>query len=90
MQSTNKNLEGPKVWQHLWDEMKKQPFQWIETTQEMYYEMLCCVPPIRHKGTFFIVGEPSFHSAKGEALYAAFNKINGKFYAKYLTLLQSV
>jgi hypothetical protein len=86
MQNTNKNSEGPKVWQSLWNEMKKQPFQWVETTEEMYFEMLGCVPPIRHKGTFFMVGEPTRHNAKGEALYAAFNKTNGRFYAKYLTL----
>jgi hypothetical protein len=86
MQNTITNSEGPKVWQSLWNEMKNQPFQWVETTQEMYYEMLGCVPPIRQKGGFFMVGEPTSHNENGEALYAAFNKNNGRFYAKYLTL----
>jgi hypothetical protein len=80
------NKNTPKVWQELWNEMKNQPSQWVETTEEMYFEMLGCLPPIRQKGGFFMVGEPTRHNAKGEAVYAAFNETDGRFYAKYLTL----
>jgi hypothetical protein len=72
-------------WKELWDAMKANPDQWIETTESMATEMLGAVPPIGAWG-FFLVGEPNNHNEQGEAVYAGFRIVDGKHFARYLTV----
>jgi hypothetical protein len=79
---------APFEWAALWDEMKKNPAAWIETTEDMYWQMLECLPPREMNGGRFLVGEADSHNKKGEAVYASFRKHNGQFFAKYETIKQ--
>ena len=45
-------------WQPLWDAMDARPTEWIETTEQMWWDMLECVPPRAQAGSRFLVGEP--------------------------------
>ncbi len=51
-----------------------------ETTQDEYDYMLGVLPPARMTINGFLVGEPTDHNAKGEALYAMYYTHNGKCY----------
>lgn len=73
-------------WAELWDAMDSKPDQWHETTESMYYEMLCVLPPIKQIGDCFMVGEPLRHNEKGEAIYACFVRFGDRFKAKNLTI----
>jgi len=65
---------------NLWQE-------WQEETQEQWYQMLECVPPIRMKGHAFMVGECATHTQDG-AIYDAHIEIDGKYFWRP-ALLQS-
>lgn len=75
-------------WSQLWDAMKANPDAWIETTESMHWEQLCCMPPVRQEGSAFLVGEPANHNAKGESVYAGFVERNGRYFARYMTTRQ--
>ena len=77
----NQKLE----WQALWDAMDANPSEWIETTEEMYWQMLEVLPPEKMVGSNFMVGEPSRHNGKGEAVHACFTKFGDTYKAKNLT-----
>jgi len=76
-------------WQPLWDAMEKNPSEWIETTEKMYWEMLEVLPPIAQtRRGAFLVGEAVRDDEQGRAVYACFKKSGEQFYARNLTLEQ--
>ncbi len=74
-------------WQPLWDAMDANPDAWIPTTESMYWEMLCVLPPVAMRYDSFLVGEASRH-IKGEAVYACFCKTGDNYRARNLTVKQ--
>jgi hypothetical protein len=84
----NNAMRGPIVWDELWDAMKDTPSAWVETTEEMYWEMLEVVPPVRMDNRKFLVGEAHHDNEQGEAVYACFKKLGTRFFARYLTIAQ--
>lgn len=77
----------PLEWQPLWDAMDAAPAAWIPTTEQMYWDMLECVPPRAMAGGRFLVGEPQTHNAEGKAVYACFmERPSGQFFARYMTV----
>ena len=74
-----------KVWKELFDAMVAAPAEWIDTTGEMYYAMLEAVPPQDASFGMFLVGEPTRHNAKGEAVYACFRATLNGAQARYAT-----
>ena len=84
----NNAMRGPIVWTELWDAMKENPSAWVETTEEMYWEMLEVVPPVKMTGRHFLVGEAHHSNEQGEEVYACFKKSGTRFFARYLTISQ--
>ena len=60
------------------DQLKR---EWKQATQEVYYNMLGCVPPIRMAGNAFMVGECMTYSKDG-AIYDLFIEINKRYYRR--------
>jgi hypothetical protein len=60
------------------DQLKR---EWKQTTEEVYNNMLGCVPPIRMAGNAFMVGECMTYS-KGGAIYDLFIGINRRYYRR--------
>jgi hypothetical protein len=54
--------------------------EWVETTEERYYEMLGVLPPECWTSLGFLVGEPMDHDNHGRPRFSAFIKMDGKFY----------
>ena len=81
-------MNKPLEWAELWDAMDANPDAWIPTTEAMYWEMLEVLPPRKMVGENFLVGEPSRHNAKGEAVYSCFTKFGDTYKAKNLTVNQ--
>jgi len=79
---------GPLEWDDLWAAMKKDPEKWQLTTEHMYDEMLNCLPPRAWIRNAFLVGEPDHHNNEGFPVYACFSKMQGKCFARYLSLAQ--
>lgn len=75
-------------WDVLWLAMDQNPEAWIPTTESMYWDMLCVLPPKAMRGTTFLVGEPLRHNAKGEAVHACFTKFGNTYKARNLTVRQ--
>lgn len=75
----------PLEWSALWDAMKANQSDWIETTEEMNCDMLNCLPPRAGGNGRFLVGEPNNHNDQGEAVYACFVSRGDRYFAKYLT-----
>lgn len=74
-------------WQPLWDAMDANPDAWIPTTEHMYNEMLCVLPPRAWRGDAFLVGEPLRH-VNGESVHACFCKTGDSYRARNLTVRQ--
>jgi hypothetical protein len=79
-------MNTPLEWQPLWDAMEANPDNWIPTTSNMYWEMLCVLPPRKMVGEHFLVGEPLRHNSAGEAVYACFTKFGDTHKARNLTV----
>jgi hypothetical protein len=79
---------NPLVWGELWSAIKANPADWIETTKEMYWEMLGCVPPRAMAGGSFLVGEADNHNEQGESVHTCFRQQGAKYYAKNMTVAQ--
>lgn len=79
-------MNKPLVWAELWAAMDANPNQWIETTEEMYWEMLEVLPPRKMIGKSFMVGEPLRSNGKGESIHACFKKIGNTYRAKNMTV----
>lgn len=75
-------------WAALWAAIEASPAAWIETTEDMYWHMLECVPPRAMNGGRFLVGEASHSNGDGESVYASFMQHEGRYFAKYETLKQ--
>ena len=71
----------------LWAAMDANPEAWIQTTEEMANEMLCVLPPIGSWGRF-MVSEPVRDNSEGVAVYATFEIVGDKHWAKYMTMKQ--
>ena len=81
---SNKALE----WEALWAAMDATPDAWIPTTENMYWEMLGAVPPIKMLGTNFLVGEALRSNSQGEEVYSCFSKFGDTYKAKNLTVAE--
>lgn len=82
-------MTHPFAWSTLWAEMDAQPTEWIETTEDMYWDMLEALPPRAQAGNRFLVGEPKTHNAEGKAVHACFwKKADGRYFAKHMTVEQ--
>jgi len=56
------------------------PVEWVETTEENYWEALGCLPPAIMRSGAFCVGEPYDHHARtGEPRFQAYRR-SGYFY----------
>ena len=77
----------PLEWSDLWSAMDENPDAWIPTTESMYYERLCVLPPVSMRYGSFLVGEASRH-VNGEAVYACFCKTGDNYRARHLTVNQ--
>lgn len=75
----------PLEWAQLWAAMDSAPGSWIPTTENMYWEMLGCVPPAAMGNGGFLVGEAHHHNENGEAVYACFRQNGETFEACYMT-----
>ena len=70
--------------------MDANPTEWIETTEQMWWDMLECVPPrAQAGGGRFLVGEPQRHNAQGHAAHACFwARSDGRHFARYMTVAE--
>ena len=75
-------------WAALWAAMDALPDDWIRTTDNMYQNMLECVPPRAQAGARFLVGEAKTHNAEGKAVHACFKKDGDSYFAKHMTVEQ--
>lgn len=75
-------------WAPLWAAMKDQPEAWIPTTEDMYWQMLECLPPMAHARGAFLVGEAERHNEEGKAVHACFKQAGNEFFARYMTVEQ--
>ena len=82
------DLVSPPVWGELWDALQETPAKWVETTEEMYWEMLEALPPKRQDAQKFLVGEAHHTDAHGVDVHACFKEHNGRFFARYATLAE--
>jgi len=58
------------------------PITWTETTSEVFYDMLGCLPPAAMIGNGFLVGEPYDHDASnGKPRFDAFKEEDGKYWS---------
>lgn len=82
-------MEAKKLeWAELWDAMEATPEAWIDTTEEMYWQMLEVLPPRKMARGAFLVGEPLRSNGEGESVYACFLRFGDTFKAKNLTVKQ--
>lgn len=81
--------EIPLEWAELWAAMDKRQHPWVLTTENMYHRMLEVLPPQDMSNGGFLVGEPQYHNAAGEAVYACFTfssyPFGGCYQARYMT-----
>ena len=75
-------------WSALWEAMDAYPTEWIPTTEDMYWQMLECVPPRAQTASRFLVGEPQRHNEAGKAVHACFKQVGSSYFARYLTVEQ--
>ena len=71
-------------WDALWRLVKIQPDSWIQTTLNMFDQMLGCVPPRAYCSNGFLVGEPN-DFRDGKETWYCFIKFNGMVLVKELT-----
>jgi hypothetical protein len=81
-------MNKPLEWQDLWDAMDANPGDWMPTTENMYWQMLECLPPRKQTQNAFLVGEPLRHNGHGESVYSCFRQKGDLFEAKNLTVKQ--
>lgn len=81
-------IATPLVWADLWAAMRPEPHAWVPTTQEMFDEMLCVLPPRAQGGGAFLVGEANHHNANGKAVYACFKQVGNEYEARYMTVAE--
>jgi len=61
----------------------------VPTTEAIYYDQFCSVPPTLTFPGGFLSGEPYTHNILGEAVYAAFMREGNKVLAKYMTIKET-
>lgn len=74
--------------QKAWKEMiqKLRAGETVEITEEVYDDWLGCLPPLEMKGGRFAVSEAVTVTSKGEDIFTCCMRLDGKYYAKYLTI----
>lgn len=82
---TNTQTQAPLVWKPLWDAMRSSHAAWIPTTEEMYWDMLEALPPLKMGRGAFLMSEPDHTNAGGYEVYACFLRKNDKYFARYMT-----
>lgn len=66
-----------------WNEQSLTHGQKIEISEDIYEQLMGCVPPINCNGSYFEVGEADHHTNAGRAVYRACWKEEGKYYTGY-------
>lgn len=84
----NTTLDKPLEWADLWKSMKEYPHAWTLTTENMYHEMLECLPPRAMGSNAFLVGEADHHNSDGLPVYACFAQSPRGVFATYLTVAE--
>lgn len=79
------NITTPLVWKPLWDAMRSSPGVWIPTTEEMYWDMLEALPPLRMGRGMFLMGEADHSDDEGCKVYACFLQKGRAYFARYMT-----
>jgi hypothetical protein len=75
----------PLVWKPLWDAMRSTPGAWIPTTEEMYWDMLEALPPLRMAKGMFLMSEADHTDVDGHEVYACFSRKSDEYFARYMT-----
>jgi hypothetical protein len=83
-------MNQPLEWQALWSAMDANPDAWIETTKEMYWEMLEVVPPRKMIDQNFLVGEALRDNSEGYPIYSCFTQFGETYKAKNMTLKEFI
>ena len=65
--------------------LEKGDKSWIETSEELFYEQLGCVPPERIENKCFLMGEMIDWLPDGP-LYSCFTEVNGRYFTRYVYL----
>lgn len=63
------------------DQYYRKTGSWVETNEEVYYNQLGAVPPIRMIGSAFMVGEAFDFNT-----YAVFMRVEGRYFGKIAPL----
>lgn len=69
-----------------WTRWNKHPLlkgQKVEISENIYYDLLNCVPPRRSRSNYFEVGEAEHHDEKGKAVHRACWIESGKYFTGY-------
>jgi hypothetical protein len=65
------------------EERQRGPIEWAGITEDRYNGALDCLPPARHKGWAFLLGEPIDSMAiTGEFTFDAFRRLPGEVYQR--------
>ena len=83
-------MNKPLEWKALWAAMDANPDAWIETTKEMYWEMLEVVPPRKMIDQNFLVGEALRDNSEGYPIYSCFTQFGETYKAKNMTLKEFI
>lgn len=75
----------PLVWKPLWDAMRSSLSAWVPTTEEMYWDMLEALPPLRMAKGMFLMSEADHTNEGGHEVYACFMRKSDKYFARYMT-----
>jgi hypothetical protein len=62
---------------------------WVEVSESFYWQALGVVPPIKHAGTRFMVGEPHDHNERG-AVHTGFVKYGNRCFARQCNVVDFV
>ena len=85
---TNATATTKLVWQPLWNAMRADCTNWVETTEEMYWDMLEVLPPLRMRRGAFLMSEANHSDEHGAEVYACFARKGDDYFARYMTAQQ--
>ena len=71
-----------EAWQAAASARQLTPITWAVVSEDLYMQMLECLPPAYMRGGAFLVGEPANHCfATGSPMFAGFRQRGGIYYA---------
>lgn len=77
-------------WEQLWDilklNLKQDKFEWVETTKNMFEQMLEALPPAYIENSKFAMGEPFSTDKNGNVVFICFKQVNNQFFAQLNTI----